>query len=283
MVVEAIAAQPAVVKRWLMRHPRLLLGVLFRLERGDMVVTYAGPSGHRFKMKLKWQDHTEFVLGTYEPEFFRALREYLRPNDTCLDVGGNLGYYCLLMSGLVGSRGRVITFEPVAENLAVLRENILLNAADNIELVSTALGAQPGVMQLIRSDAEVVSATPSVRGYAVEGPRSTMDVMVDTLDAFLETRNCRPSVIKIDVEGAEMEVLRGASNTLRTARPVVLLEVHGWGAATGSEVREFFTPFGYSLSLMGERGHEAFCLAIPQDANRSGNGLTPSSNGSNQK
>jgi len=262
-LVGAISAQPAAVKRWLMRHPRLLLGVLFRAERGDMVVSPAGPSGNRFRMRLKWQDHTEFVLGTYEPEFVRALRKRVRAGDICIDVGGNLGYYCLLMASLVGSRGRVITFEPVAENIAVLRENIGLNQLKNVELVNCALGAQQGTMQLIRSEEGSVSATPSVRGYAVAGARSTVDVPVNTLDAFLEERKICPTLVKIDVEGAELDVLRGAVNCLRDARPTVLVEVHGWDEDSSREVRELFSAVNYRISQAGSRGHEAFCIAEP--------------------
>lgn len=270
VIVGAVAAQPFRLKQWLMRHPRLLLAVLFRIERGDMVVSPAGPSGHRFRMKLKWQDHTPYILGTYEPEFLRALCKCVRHGDTCVDVGGNLGYYCLLMADLVGPEGRVITFEPVEENLEVLKENIAVNRIKNVELVQTALGAQPGVLSLIRSEAGSISATPSVRGYAVEGAQSSIDVPVNTLDAYLEEKGWRPTVIKIDVEGAELEVLRGAVNTLRVARPTVLLEVHGWDSASSTEARQFFAAVGYQISLLGTRGHEAFCAALPNERADSG-------------
>lgn len=264
LIVGAIAVLPLPVKYWLLRHPRLLLGVLFRLERGDMVVSPAGPSGIRFRMKLRWQAHTAYVLGAYEQEFINVLRRHIRPGDTCIDVGGNLGYYCLVMARLTGANGRVFSFEPIAENQAVLMENIALNSMSNVEVVKIALGARPGVLSLIRGEAGTVTATPSVRGYAVEGPQSVVDVRVDTLDAFLENRGCRSSVIKIDVEGAEMEVLRGSVNTLRTARPAVLIEVHGWDGESSGEVRDFFSPLGYFVSLIGVRGHEAFCLALPE-------------------
>jgi FkbM family methyltransferase len=216
-------------------------------------------------MKLRWQAHTAYVIGSYEPEFINALRRHVRPGDTCVDVGGNMGYYCMVMARLTGSKGRVITFEPIAENQAVLRENIALNGMKNVEVADIALGASPGVMSLIRGEAGAVTATPSVKGYAVEGTQSSVEVRVDALDAFLEYRSCRPSVIKIDVEGAEMEVLQGAVKTLRAARPTVLLEVHGWDDESSGMVRDFFSPLEYKISLLGMRGHEAFCLAVPEE------------------
>jgi FkbM family methyltransferase len=264
-VVAAISAQPIAVKKWLMRHPRLLLWVLFRLERGDMVISPAGPSGHRFQMRLRWQDHTDHVLGIYEPEFVQSLCQRVRPGDTCIDVGGNIGYYCLLMATLVGTQGRIITFEPVAENLAVLRENISLNNLKNVELVHSALGAQPGTLSLIRGDEGTISSTPSVSGYAVKDSRSTVEVQVNTLDAFIQASSYRPSLIKIDVEGAEMDVLRGAIKTLRTMQPTVLVEVHGWDHVSSGAMKDLFSAVDYQISLVGSRGHEAFCLAVPDE------------------
>jgi FkbM family methyltransferase len=266
VVVGAISSQPPSVKRWLVRHPRLLLGVLFRLERDDIVISPAGPRGCRFQMKLSWQGHTTYVIGAYENEFIDVMRRYLRSGDTCVDVGGHLGYYCLLMARIVGPKGRVISFEPVQENMAVLKENVALNRITNIELVNCALGERPGTLSLIRPKNFSLSWTPSVRGYSVEGARDSVEVEVDTLDAFLSRGGHKPSVIKIDVEGAELDVLRGANETLRTARPVVLLEIHGWGDAISAEILALFSSAGYTVSVAGTRGHEAFCLALPNPA-----------------
>jgi FkbM family methyltransferase len=252
------------VKEWLMRrHTRIVLGVLFILEPGDVVVSHAGPSGARFQMKMNWQAHTEYVLGTYEPDFFNALRKQIQRGDTCVDVGGHLGYYSFIMARLVGPQGRVITFEPVAENLAGLREGIEVNKFANIRVVDTALGERPGVLKLIRSEAETFSATPSARGYAVEGAHKEVEVKVDTLDSFLARENLSPDVIKIDVEGAELDVLRGATETLRKMRPKVLVEVHGWGDPMSEKVKELLANADYTISLVGQRGREVFCLALP--------------------
>ncbi len=264
LVVGTISAQPYRVKKWLLRrHPRFLLGLLFRLERGDVVVTPAGPSSLRFLMKMQWQAHTEYVLGIYEPEFLQVLKQHLRPGDICVDVGGHLGYYSMLMARLVGPGGRVITFEPIQDNLTVLKENISLNHMENVRLVSTALGRSPGTMTLIRSEAETMSATPSVRAYAVEGAQKQVEVNVDTLDAFFDREGCQPKLIKIDVEGAEIEVLLGAKKTLANSHPIVMVEIHGWGDASNREVLNLFSSLHYSVSVAGTRGHEAFCVAIP--------------------
>ncbi len=264
LVVGAVAVQPPAIKRWLLQHRRLLLAVLFRLERGKTVISPAGPPGLRFRMRLSWQGHTTYALGAYEQEVIEVLRQDLRPGDTCLDVGGHLGYYCLLMARIVGPEGRVITFEPIQENFDVLKENIELNQAANVVLVNAALGESPGYVSLIRPNAEALSWTPSAQGYAVEGQQSASTVSVNTLDEYLLREGLRPSLIKIDVEGAELHVLRGAMETLQTIRPAVFVEIHGWGDATSREVLDLFSSIQYSVSILGTRGTEAFCRAVPQ-------------------
>lgn len=263
IVVGAVSSQPRFVKRWLVRHPRLLLAALFRLERENIVISSAGPRGSRFQMKLSWQGHTTYVIGAYENEFIDVMRRFLKRGDTCVDVGGHLGYYCLLMARIVGPKGRVISFEPVQENMAVLKENVALNGFTNVELVNCALGERPGTLSLIRPKNFELSWTPSVRGYSVEGDRDSVEVKVETLDGFLSRGGHKPSIIKIDVEGAELDVLRGATETLRTTRPAVLLEIHGWGDAASDEILKLFSSANYAVSLAGTRDHEAFCLAVP--------------------
>jgi hypothetical protein len=74
--VECLALQPTPLKLWEYRHlHRLFLKGLFRLEKERVVVTGAGPSGQRYRMRLSWQGHTECVLGIYEPSVIRALRK----------------------------------------------------------------------------------------------------------------------------------------------------------------------------------------------------------------
>jgi FkbM family methyltransferase len=263
LVVNSIAAQPALVKRWLLNHPRLLLGVLFRLERNEVVVSPAGPRKLRFRMKMSWQSHTTYALGAYEEEFIDVLRQHVHPGDTCIDVGGHLGYYCMIMSRLVGPKGRVITFEPVPENKAALFGNVSLNRLTNVEVVGVALGAHDGEISLVCPESETLSFHPSAAAYDVKGKQCTISVRSETLDSFLGRKKYRPSVIKIDVEGAELDVLRGAAETLRKIRPTILLEIHGWGDPESKEIMTLLSSVGYKATLVGLRGREAHFLGVP--------------------
>jgi FkbM family methyltransferase len=264
-VVETLAALPGAWKHTLVRRfPRPVLWLLFRLERERLPVTRAGPRGCRFTMRLNWCGHTDFVLGIYEPEVTNTLRRFVRPGDCCIDVGAHIGYSTLVISRLVGEQGQVVAYEPFPDNFAVLQENMERNSIRNAVLRCLALGEQAGELVLEHATGEAPSSTPSAIGYAVEGPRAKISVGVDTLDAEVRRLRVAPRLVKIDVEGAELAVLRGARETLRKARPVVLVEIHDWGSNRSSEVLNLLRCCGYRVERIGQRRKEAFCLALPE-------------------
>jgi len=264
------------MKLWEYQHlRRFLLGGLFRLEKDRTVVTGAGPAGQRYRMRLSWQAHTECVLGIYEPKVIRALREHLRVGDTCLDVGGHVGYLTILMARLVGPGGRVVAFEPVPETFQALRENVRLNGLENVRVECTAVGEHEGTISLFRDADQELSWTPSVSAYSVPGNhQEKISVPVLSLDAYLENSELRPSVVKIDVEGAELAVLRGARKMLLEARPVVLVEIHDRGADHRAEVMQILDACGYAVSELDTREREIFCVAVPRPAGMTAQ-LTP--------
>jgi FkbM family methyltransferase len=266
--VECLALQPSRIKLWEYRHlQRYLLACLFRLERDRVVVTGAGPTGQRYRMRLSWQGHTECVLGIYEPSVISALQKHVRVGDTCFDVGGHVGYLTVFMACLVGPTGCVVAFEPVPDTFETLRENVRLNRLENVRLECTAVGEQEGTILLFCDAIQELSWTPSVSGYSVPaGGLKKISARVQSLDSYFEKAALRPNVVKIDVEGAEMAVLRGARRMLLDVRPVVLVEIHDLGARHRAEVMQFLDTCGYSVEEMEIRGRERFCLAVPARA-----------------
>jgi hypothetical protein len=91
-----------------------------------------------------------------------------------------------------------------------------------------------------------------------------ISVPVLSLDNYLEISAMRPNLVKIDVEGAELEVLRGARRMLIEARPVVLVEIHDRGAVHQAEVRQVLRGCGYAINDLETRERETFCVAVPQ-------------------
>jgi len=156
--------------------------------------------------------------GTYEPEQTRLAVELVRPGATVLDVGAHIGYYTLLFSRLAGPHGRVVAFEPSPRNLPVLRWHVARNRCANVRVEAAAVAAETGT-------ARFTADTGSGTGRLAES--GTVEVRTIRLDDFLDAGGPMPDVLKIDVEGAELAVLRGAARVLRDAQPAILLSTHG--------------------------------------------------------
>jgi FkbM family methyltransferase len=166
-----------------------------------------------------------FATGTAERPLQSALLSELRPGATFFDVGANVGFMTIIAARLVGPAGRVVAFEPVPENVAAIRENLALNGIDWVDVHETAVARQAGSASLVVSNVSAFSRLTSVP--APSSVRETIEVAVTSIDEFLASNPQRaPDVVKIDVEGAELEVIEGMRSTLAEHRPVVLCEIH---------------------------------------------------------
>lgn len=263
-VIQVFVHQPLGVRQWLMsRFQRPLLKLLFSLNSDSITLSPAGLPPHRFRMWLNWQGNLAFALGLYEPEAAQSIRPFLKVGDCCVDVGANLGYYTIIMAKWVGSRGFVIAFEPFPANFEILKKNVHLNGLQNVVLEPKALSNRNGSLRLIHSISDEFSATPSVTGYAVDGEQDSVQVPTCRLDDYVAGLGRVPSFIKIDVEGAELSVLEGASNTLFSIRPVLLVEIHDWGTNEAARVCKLLSEFQYQTKSVGQKGREKIVLCIP--------------------
>jgi FkbM family methyltransferase len=132
---------------------------------------------------------------------------------TIFECGGHHGRDCMVLAKMAGPTGRVVSFEPHPDNIAVLRRNVALNRLDNVTPVHAAVGAEPGSLFIkARSNAKVSHA-------------GGIEVPVVTLDEWAEANGIWPDIVKIDVEGFEFEVLRGATKVL-ARMPILSVEVH---------------------------------------------------------
>jgi FkbM family methyltransferase len=189
------------------------------------VVRVGGPLGGQ-SMRVNWALHKTYVFGTYEPGVVRGLEELVRPGWTAVDVGANIGYFTLLMANLVGPQGKVIAFEPLAENFRILRENIQLNGHANVVVENLALMSRTERIELRSATPGAITWVASVKidqNSAVE----SQSVEAVTLDEYVQTKGiAKVDFLKIDVEGAEASVLEGATNVLNRDKPILLIEMH---------------------------------------------------------
>lgn len=204
----------------------------------------------------------------YEPEVIRALRKYLRQGDTCIDVGGHVGYLTLLMARTVGPKGKVVTFEPMPETYQVLKENVSLNGLKNVKLEQAAVGESETIGSLIFEANQQLTWTPSATAYGVRGKSKSLSVPVTSLDHYVGNTGLHPRLIKVDVEGAELDVLRGARRVLREDGPTVLVEVHGVGGEYEQAVLTLLEECGYVTQPLEVRNGEAIYLALPSTGER---------------
>ena len=167
---------------------------------------------------------------------FAMLRHLVRPGDVVYDAGANLGLYARYLVSTLGA-GRVVAFEPVADNRALLAENLRLGGIeDRVTVMPLALGDEDGEAEFQVDDMQSASGTLSkvTGGEACVGRRNLglgplVDrVRVRRLDTVIAEAGLPvPDVIKIDVEGAEGLLLRGAAGLLREHAPRLLVELHG--------------------------------------------------------
>lgn len=176
--------------------------------------------------------------GLLEFEDMSFLLHFLRPNDLFFDIGANVGVYTILASGEIGAK--TISFEPIPLTFEILSANVRLNnLSDKVELLNIGLGGSFGVLKFTKS-------LDAVNHVATSDDLDTIDVLVKRMD---EISNIIPSLIKIDVEGFETEVLNGATNILKNENlKAIIIELNGSGNRYGYDenlIHEQLLNFGF--------------------------------------
>jgi FkbM family methyltransferase len=166
----------------------------------------------------------EIALGAYETPVQVALLDNVAAGGVVYDIGANVGFFSLLAARRVGPQGRVYAFEPVARNAAAIERSARLNGFEALEVFAKAAGAASGIaeLNLARHIGGAVLASVGVP----PDRRGSVSVEVVAIDDLIREGSLRsPSLVKIDVEGAELEVIRGMKATLQAHRPVVICEL----------------------------------------------------------
>jgi FkbM family methyltransferase len=165
--------------------------------------------------------------GVWEPHVSVLFRRLLKPNDVCVDVGANTGYYSLLASRIVGPGGHVYAIEPALEAYSLLVENVELNGLRNVTPLQIAAGATSGHVHLHAGDGGDIRSTVIAPDADADVPSGVRVPMSDVPAVVPPAELDRLRMVKIDVEGYEVEVLRGlVALYQRSARPSILVELH---------------------------------------------------------
>lgn len=195
----------------------------------------------------------------HEDEFVSRLLGAVRPGDVVFDVGANMGVVTSLLGRRIGGDGgRVFGFEPHPELVLRAREVVGQVAVESAQVVDVAVGAENGEAQLM-VDASPLSGRHSLAGAEASG--RVVRVAAQTLTAAAEVLGVRPSVVKVDVEGGELDVLRGAAELLASgAVRAWFIEWHtrtlsGRGESMEAGVR-LLEGYGYRSVWRHARGFE---------------------------
>lgn len=187
--------------------------------------------------------------GRYSHNDLVIMRTLIREGDFVIDIGANIGWYTLFFSSFAGSAGSVLAIEPEHGNLALLRRNIRKNSIGNVDVFSGALSDVAGKGQLFRSQENSGDHILNVSGEM--SSREQISVTVGTLDSVIEKqgKGMIPTFIKMDVQGSEPKVLRGARKLFETHKPTVMIEysprhMHDCGSS-GFEIFAFIESHGY--------------------------------------
>jgi FkbM family methyltransferase len=201
---------------------RLARSIIAAMPRST-VAQQIGPYGP-FQLDSRFAFSDFEAWGSGHNNGFLALVEACRGKNCVLDIGGHIGLVTLPVSSVLAPSGTVYTFEPAEANLDFLRFHVRKNDANNAEIVDSLIGDTEGLTQFFEQSGATGQNSLVVKKnaelYQKVQRRQT------TLDRFCADHDIAPEVIKIDVEGAELAVLRGARETLRRSKPVIFLSVH---------------------------------------------------------
>ena len=213
------------------------------------IATFETKYRFRLKANLANPEHQYlYFYGTHDERYIvTKLLKIIKPGDTCWDIGANIGFYTCLFASLVEGNGRVVAFEPASRTCGYLNENVSLNQFTNVTVVNKGLGDKQERGHLHYSESGLAEGTASLK-YA-NGRAASERVTLDTIDNLVPELSA-PNFVKIDVEGYQLEVLRGGEQFLKTHAPLLMAELKDVGEtnrAIFAEIEDYVTHLGYQL------------------------------------
>ncbi|MGC4081741.1 MAG: FkbM family methyltransferase [Vicinamibacterales bacterium] len=194
-----------------------------------------------------------YATGEYEPATTALIRSRLAPGDTFVDVGANIGYFTVVGARAVGRTGHVVSFEPVPAVRSALAANLALNGIRDVDVRTEALSSGEGETAIFTgpsSDTGLASLRPLSDGGTLTVRKCRFDDIVD--------RRRRVRLVKIDVEGAETEVLEGMVETLERDHPDLIVEItDGYLREAGSSAEQLVDllhRLGYTIWMIADEG-----------------------------
>lgn len=212
-----------------------------------------------------------YYFGVWEPNLTAWITRSLSPGDTFVDVGANIGYFSLLAAGLVGKQGSVVSIEAVPDTCKLLSSNLRLNGSDNVRVVATAAWDSIGSLDFFIPSDGISGTATAVKDWAERWYHETkVSVPCAPLSSILTKEEIKSArIVKIDIEGAEWNVIPGITELLQCGRQdlEIALEVTPESRPSGqscADICHIFEKFGFHpYQIENVYGNLAFSSLCP--------------------
>ena len=238
--------------RYLWGPLRFVYRSMLTITPGWSVKKMIGPYGP-YKLDKRFAFSNFAKWGSGHNRGFSACIEEASGKHIVFDIGAHIGLVTLPLAGSIDPDGKVFAFEPASSNRGFLEHHIRANDVENVVVVADLVGRNTASsVQFFESSSDsgmnTIAETGRRKGYVETVVRQI------TLDEFCDSRNLRPELLKIDTEGAELNILRGATDMLRLSRPIIFLSVHPQHlvelGGTVEELENLLTELNYRVTDM---------------------------------
>ena len=191
-----------------------------------------------------------FILGTHEPIVMNVLHQILKDDMFVIEIGSHIGYFSLYLSYKLKNKGKLILFECSPGVAKLLKRNIELNHFESfVKVEEIAVSDQDSTMDLFITENEEDATHSLIGGLAGNGKK--IQIETTTLDNYFEKNKITQKVnlIKIDAEGAEGIILKGAKEIIRKYKPTLLIEMHTIEGSTYKLAEDLLHEYGYSYEV----------------------------------
>lgn len=180
-------------------------------------------NGFKIRFTPQW---SRYFPGDYEKENYAWLKQQLKTGDQVIDIGAHIGLFSVVCSQLVGKEGKIVCFEPTPGTYKLLQQTLKLNHCENVIPVQAAVSSKEGQATFYISTENEGNNSNSLVGNNTLQKMEGYDVQLKTIDSIVAEYVISPNLIKIDVEGAELDTLKGGLNTFSTLKPNIILGLH---------------------------------------------------------
>ena len=219
----------------------LKLNTIKTFTKGELTVNHGK---YRFNFYGSG-DRGEILYHAFWDKMFdedkNKIKNLVHNGDTILDVGGNLGFFVLILTDLINDSGKIYSFEPSNRLNKKLASTIRINNLKNVEIVDLALGEEEGTSSLYYNPKQsgLSSIVTHSENYLLE------EIEITTVDKFSKKISDRIAFIKIDTEGFEPQVLRGAKETIKKDKPIIYIELGRDHLESSLEALKVLKELGY--------------------------------------